>query len=378
MLRRFLVSNTIPKGNFAFRRKQFHGIVSASSSYDAELKMFPEYTKAKSLIKEGKFNQALPSLNFVLDVISSTTGKSSPLSVELTMQCSSLLISMGQFEKAKKLLHSNSNDLHGGQRARALLLASVSDILHGDSQGAVEQAKEATQICEKSDSGSGSGSDKAEKGWENIEKPTLLSKSYSIEGLAHLCSGDYSEAEVYLQLAARWATTPLLSNISLNNLGALMWLRDDLIGTPKKSPSATNFDTMQKKLLLPMAPKGKDSVTDESKQKHQMQHPEKIIHLAKEALNYWDEAIENANKEISVGGDGMASMCGPTSSEENGPAGPGVKAIFVSDPKMEGSSDKDASASPLKDTSSTPLDVKLQDVSDQAPPPRIFMKYYIR
>jgi hypothetical protein len=40
-----------------------------------------------------------------------------------------------------------------------------------------------------------------------------------VAGISSLLSGNYSEAEEYLQLAARWANNPLDNLTSMSNLG---------------------------------------------------------------------------------------------------------------------------------------------------------------
>jgi len=324
---------------------------SSSTKIEQDLRLFPEYESATSLIKEGKFAKALPSFHRVLNVCVSATGNSSPLTMEVTLRCSSLLIAMGQFQKAGDLLQLNSNNISGGLRVRALLLESLSDILRGDFSKALKQAMEATHICENSDGLVRGYESISEKEWESVDKPALLSKSYSMQGLSHLCAGNYSDAEVYLQLAARWATSPLLSNISLNNLGALMWLRDDLTET-NTSASTEHYQQIQQKLLSPVAL----ALTKDDSGEHQ-QKSGKAVGLVKEALSYWEEAVENASKEVLVEGSG--AVCGPASSTTKGePAGPGVGAIFIS------KSDAKLSSSPeTYGQKSSPLDLRLKDVS---------------
>ena len=40
-------------------------------------------------------------------------------------------------------------------------------------------------------------------------------------GLSHLCAGDLAQAESFLQLAARWAQSPLEQLVGLSNLGTM-------------------------------------------------------------------------------------------------------------------------------------------------------------
>jgi hypothetical protein len=59
---------------------------------------------------------------------------------------------------------------------------------------------------------------------------SLLASSYCIQGIAHFFEGDFNDAEDYLSLAARWSENSTQQAIAYGNLGALIWLRNDLNG----------------------------------------------------------------------------------------------------------------------------------------------------
>ena len=94
-----------------------------------------------------------------------------------------------------------------------------------------------------------------------------------------------NDAEQYLQMAARWSQSSKESAIALNNLGTFSWLR---LGQSMAEGSATDYEHFLSRDLLYFS------------QKSQSGSPiltEQQVQLLNEALNYWEEAIEECTSD---------------------------------------------------------------------------------
>lgn len=109
------------------------------------------------------------------------------------------------------------------------------------------------------------------------------------------------DAEEFLQLGARWSQEPIDQMTSLNNLGALHWLKEASID-PRVGPAVSSyrqqwrhrqFLSTSSTALTDQNNNNKDNmIIDEASR------DARANLFAREALGYWDEAISLADKNI--------------------------------------------------------------------------------
>ena len=228
-------------------------------------------------------------------------GKGSSISAYTSLKIANNLKEDGKYTLAEKEL--GLENLSGISKARALQLASICRVMSGGSES-IKIAKQSTDILQKEQS-----------------SLSLLASSYCIQGIAHFFEGDFNDAEDYLSLAARWSENSTQQAIAYGNLGALMWLRNDLNGD-----SVNNYykRALYKRLSSPIKGEKIGLSIDIN---------EEIKNKANEALGYWLEGMENAtnpNSNYEVSG------CGPVVSA----AGPGIDPIFVKKDKKDDNNNK--------------------------------------
>jgi tetratricopeptide (TPR) repeat protein len=219
------------------------------------LKVFPEFEESRNLAFKGEFAKAIPLMERVQDVVNSTMGESSMMSLAAALQLSDQRSRMAMWDEALLPLKTG---FESSGRMYALLSEAAVYARKGAILEALQAAEEATALCEAQDQA-------------NMDV-SAFAPCYGILGICRARSGDYDGAEEVLQMAARWSDDPHNILVSLNNLGSLQW-------SLGQSESATR-----------------------SRDEH--------IH---EALAYWQEAAEMVVQGLSDG-NSAAAMCGPVSS----------------------------------------------------------------
>lgn len=120
--------------------------------------------------------------------------------------------------------------------------------------------------------------------------------------MAHLNEGNITDAESFLQLAARWAQTPLQQLIALSNLGK----------NPKIVQWSLFIDVVYCSGTVNLFALNADQNTDpnlnvlflrENRFKNEQYKPveansEKVPQLLKDAVSYWEESLRDAQKSI--------------------------------------------------------------------------------
>jgi len=258
---------------------------SGANALREQLQMFPEYSAAQADISRGKFKQALPAMERMHEVVNSAMGPSSSLSSLMARERATLLQLTGNFVGATKLLSTAQNNTTDELEViRTLQHMSRNYILQGDFTAAETTADDAVSRCELAAA-------------EVLPLP-LIAASYSMRGLCALHTESWEDAEEYLQLAARWSQSPLTHLIALHNLGCAHWAflpEDDELSEETRADSRQLTIAQGKLWRTPE----KLAANDESG--------------AKEALGYWDEALEEALKGEGDGdaASAAAAMCGP-------------------------------------------------------------------
>jgi len=260
-------------------------VASSTNTLREQLNMFPEYTAAQADITLGKFKQALPAMERMHEVVSSAMGASSSLAALVARERASLLQLTGNFDGATKLLSAaRSNTTDELEVIRILQHMSRNRILQGDFSGAERDADEGVSRCENAAA-------------EVLPLP-LIAASYSMRGLCALHTQSWDDADEYLQLAARWSQSPLTHLVALHNLGCAHWafLAEDAQHSEQVRVDSRQLTVAQGKLWR--TPE-QLSTQDEAG--------------AKEALGYWNEALEEALKGEGEGdaASAAAAMCGP-------------------------------------------------------------------
>jgi len=251
----------------------------------SQLDMFPEYGVAVENLSQGKFSLALPAMKRVHEVIGNAMGPSSDLAALVTRETANIMQYMGKYNEAKTILMKDLNNATSDKdKIRIQHHITTNYLLQCDYENAANEADKAVNLCEK------------EIPSTELQLPLeLAGLSYSLRGLSALQLDDIDDAEEHLQLAARWSQHSASSQmIALHNLGLSHWnydLRFDIIDQCKLwiSDSEHNNDNTEVK--------SPDSDSE--------------VAAIKEALGYWDEALEKAAGEDDYIGDGAAALCGP-------------------------------------------------------------------
>ena len=288
LLRKIALANHGIKCITQLRAASMSSLSSPSASISAlreQLRAFPEYSAAQADISRGKFQQALPAMQRIHEVVSGAMGSKSALAGLIDRERSLLLQLSGNFEGADKILaNARVNAADDSEVVRALQQSVQNRLMWGSMSGAEAHAAEAVNICENAGA---------------LMPLPLIASSYSMRGVCALQMHDWDAAEEFLQLAARWSQTPITQIIALNNLGCVHWM---LPYEKEGGTSSLRVDTRQLTISqgkLWQSPQ-KLGTQDESQ--------------AKEALGYWDEALEEALKGEGEGdaASAAAAMCGPT------------------------------------------------------------------
>jgi hypothetical protein len=195
------------------------------------LQMFPEYNSSLEFIQTGEFSKALPLLNRVDEILTQISESSngnenySILKNFLAFKTAYIFRYQGEHKKAESLLQSHISSCQSLSPShwRRQCLVSSHQILasceilsiNGNADKALSSAKAAVDLCESIPK-----EEEAMCEEEGESDLAMMSDSYSLQGLAHLVEGDMDSAEVFLQLGARWARTPLQRMASLTNLGS--------------------------------------------------------------------------------------------------------------------------------------------------------------
>ena len=165
---------------------------------------------AKTDLANGQFKRALPGLLRVHSVVAKALGPCSPVTVQVALRTAQLFQHMGDFGKATQQLNGVLEEGKAREEdlAVALQASSLMHLLSGSASEALSKANEALRLCESS----------------STTPTSLFSPSHGLIGLCQFHLGRFEEAEVHLQLAARWAETPLSQIEALNNLGYFFWV----------------------------------------------------------------------------------------------------------------------------------------------------------
>jgi len=266
---------------------------SSASTLRDQLGMFPEYSAAQADITSGKFKQALPAMQRMHEVVSSAMGASSTLAGLVARDRATLLQLTGNFDEAGKLLiAAKENTTDELEVIRMLQHLTRNRMLQGDFAGAAQEADEGVSRCENAEA-------------EVLPLP-LIAASYSMRGLCALHTQDWDDAEEYLQLAARWSQSPLTHLVALHNLGCAHWA---LLEQDEQHEQRLRVDSRQLTILQGKLWVGRGPVSVGETEKLSTQDESG----AKEALGYWDEALDEALKGEGEGDPASAAsaMCGP-------------------------------------------------------------------
>ena len=355
------------------RRRQSGGAA------EQDLSMFPEYQTAKTDVANGHFKRALPGLLRVQNVISSAMGSAAPTTVHVALRTAQVLQYMGDFEGATRQLESLTSAssssasaaapaaLRNEDLTQALHASALLHLFSGSASRALQQASQALALCEG-----------------DASVPTgLFSPSHSLLGLCHYHLGSFDDAETHLQLAARWAETPLARLAALNNLGGLVWMCGAALGEGGQDAEGAGRTVRADPRLQRIKTKSlwqKDE-GDEGSAKPDSDVSAKAPtaaaaggaagagaaagssssvegwseRSAKEALSYWQEALLEASRPDG-GGDGAATSasaagCAPPSPSSS-PLGPGMEPKIVPS-ATSASASASSPSSPASASSST-------------------------
>lgn len=239
-----------------------------SAEVSEQLSSFPEYAKAQALQLEGSYELVLPELERVHDVLSHSLGSESPMAVHVVRQMSEVARLSGNTPKALDILTSNLANItaDGPEKAGLVAMRSYQGLVGGGSlTKSREDAEEAIRIC------------------QSLEMhPDYFGISYGLMGvICALGDSNSAEAEEYLQLAARWSQEPIAELCTLNNLGHYY-----LYCSQGGEENGDNrMAVIEGKTLWG------------SEFESNLEEAEAEGEGRKEALSYWDEAIEAYNEE---------------------------------------------------------------------------------
>jgi len=296
-------------------------------SVEQDLSMFPEYLNAKSDMENGHFKRALPGLLRVQSVTSSAMGPAAPATVHVSLHVARAMRYLGQLDRAIEEVQrltspSAAAAMRNEDLVKALQASSLLHLFSGSAGSALQEASRALAVCEG----------------DTAVPTSLFSPTHGLLGLSHYHKGGFSEAATHLQLAARWAETPLAQMVALNNFGYLVWKCgvEGEAGSVGQGPKSVRQDErlqrIQSKSLW-----HKDSFDEpgsERKQAVALKQESSSIDLdlgAREAIQYWSDAVAEAARgegaAAAASGSSSAAGCAPPSS--SAPLGPGMKAQAV-------------------------------------------------
>jgi tetratricopeptide (TPR) repeat protein len=286
------------------------GSLSTSPAVDKELGAFQEWVDAKTDLANGQFKRALPGLLRVHSVVAKALGPCSPVTVQVAFRTAQLFQHMGDFGKATQQLNGVLEEGKAREEdlAVALQASSLMHLLSGSASEALSKANEALRLCESS----------------STTPTSLFSPSHGLIGLCQFHLGRFDEAEVHLQLAARWAETPLSQIEALNNLGYFFWVcgKDQDQDREKRVVRRDRrLQSIRSKSLW-----HKEGEDKEGEDKEGEAYLAWSKRGAEEALLYWDDALAVAAATKSSSSSSGAG-CAPSS--PSSPLGPGMSASIV-------------------------------------------------
>lgn len=292
-------------------------------SVEQDLSMFPEYLNAKSDMENGHFKRALPGLLRVQSVTSSAMGPAAPATVHVSLHVARAMRYLGQLDRAieevQSLMSLTAAAMRNEDLVKVLQASSLLHLFSGSAVSALQEASRALAVCEG----------------DTAVPTSLFSPTHGLIGLSHYHKGGFSEAATHLQLAARWAETPLAQMVALNNFGYLVWKcgSEGEAGSVGQGPTSVRQDErlqrIQSKSLW-----HKDSFDEpgsERKQAAALKQESSSDLGAREAIMYWTDAVAEAARgeggAAAAAGSSSAAGCAPPSS--SAPLGPGMKAQAV-------------------------------------------------
>lgn len=302
--------------------------------YASTLTMFPEYAQAKKNFDEGQFQRAVPDYQRIFEVVQSlNTPQCNPMLLEVTNQLVHSYLYQGQAAKALGVLQTASQlaSVTSKEHVVLHLLKSKTHMWSGNFAQSLQSAQKATNTLEALDQ-------------EGDIK--LFADVYGQLGISHLLLGDIDDAEGYLQMAARWAQTPLQQLRSATNYGSAqlfraaseasfsLWQRH--LRMIEATPSAffqefisSSTAKVDAKKIAELNTNISSTVTVVQQQQASATSPASTVQdLAPEAkkliqfaLDIWQESVQElvhahsgaANANASTAAAAAAAMCGPMS-----------------------------------------------------------------
>ena len=262
--------------NLRYSVMRSRNLSSKIEELSGQLGSFPEYAKAQALKAEGSYKLVLPELERVYDILSHSTGHASPMTLYVARQMSEAAQLSGKTDKALDILTSSLSHIPSDCPDKAALVAlrSYQCMVGGGSlKRSQKDAEEAVRICES---------------FEGMH-PDYFGVSYGLMGV--VCSLNDSNsglAEEYLQLAARWSQEPIAELCALNNLGHYHLYRRE--GGEEGGDFRMSVIKGKKLWGVSLSDEGGDASAEGEGETD-------LGEGRKEALAYWDEAIEAYKEE---------------------------------------------------------------------------------
>ncbi len=191
------------------RLTTIHRYLSSTSSANNDdkfqmLDAFPEYKQARESALKGQFMQAIPLYTRVIEVLQSSTGKESELTLHATVQQIKTLLNNGDIDKATHLLQQTRKIVgtpkQGVMVEWGLVLFQLDALVALKLAYLCSDAAASPTATAVTDSSSGID--------DLMANPTTpleaISPTYGLKGLVYLSRGELDAAEDELQLAARW------------------------------------------------------------------------------------------------------------------------------------------------------------------------------
>jgi hypothetical protein len=285
--------------------------------------MFPEYAEALRLQREGEFRKAAPLFQRMHEVVAASMGEASAPAVFLQRRAAALQVRQGLFKEALAVLRGQAGTVEGVQDPGSRTTAAMVLLLSGDAAAAVRAATGAVELCEQVGVVEAAGA-------HEQDGFLLLSSSYGALGVSSAyCALDpstgleereqcWEDAEAFLQMAARWsqqqsdpsascvsgvsggsdaaAAAQAASHVStLANLGALCIFRLADKGQAGAEEMGQGEQGVHLPLSLPL-------LRFECVQAPGLEQPLLLtLPLVKDALGYWEEALQAAQGGSSTG-----------------------------------------------------------------------------
>ena len=267
------------------------------------LQTLPEYNQARESALKGQFMQAVPLYTRVIEVLESSMGKESELTLHAVTEQVKTLLNNGDVDKAMHILRQTKKTVgvptHGALVEWGLLLAQL-DALAGLKSIASGTPPPAIDVVD---------STTVDTLMTHPATPLdAISPTYGLKGLVYLSRGEVDRAEDELQLAARWAQTPDQRLVALTNLGALYWTK---LALTLRYPS---YQPFRRRDVLHF---GYQAVAHHTQTSSTTTPPSVLFTpdqrtLMQEALAYWEEAIKEATMQEGASDPvAAASACGP-------------------------------------------------------------------